>query len=197
MSIIILDTNCSNLLSIKLSIEKLGYNPVITTDVHIIQRAKKIFIPGVGSASEIMKQFSKNNLLINTLKNVTCPTLGICLGMQVMSSFSDESGGIDMLGIIDTPVVLLQSGMFPLPHTGWNQVFFNKYHPLFHNIKSGEWFYFLHSYVFSINQYTVAHTTYNTIFSSVIQKNNFFGVQFHPEKSGVIGSKLLLNFLEM
>lgn len=196
MSIVILDTNCANLLSVKLSIKKLGYSPIITTNINIIANAKKIFIPGVGSASGIMEQLSKHNL-IKVLKDLSCPILGICLGMQVMSNFSMESSGVNMLGIIDTPVVLLKSGGLPLPHTGWNQVVFDKYHPLFYRIQSNAWFYFIHSYAFPVNEYTIAYSIYHKKFSAVVQKNNFFGVQFHPEKSGVVGSKLLLNFLEM
>lgn len=196
MNIVILDTNCANLLSLKLSIEKLGYQPIITTDINIIKNSDKLFIPGVGSASEIMKQLLHTNL-IQIIKDISCPTLGICLGMQVLSSFSSESNGINMLGIINTPVTLLNTQTLPLPHTGWNQIFFDQYHPLLRNIKTGSWFYFIHSYCFPVNKYTIAHTKYNVQFSSVIQKNNFFGVQFHPEKSGSLGSKLLFNFLEM
>ncbi|CAL4042159.1 Imidazole glycerol phosphate synthase subunit HisH [Buchnera aphidicola (Takecallis arundicolens)] len=196
MNIVILDTNCANLLSLKLSIKKLGYQPIITTNSDIIKNADKLFIPGVGSASEIMKQLFMSNL-IQVIKSISCPTLGICLGMQVFSSFSSESNGVKMLDIINTPVTLLNTQTLPLPHTGWNQIFFNQHHPLLHNIKTGSWFYFIHSYAFPVNKYTIAYTEYNMQFSSVIQKNNFFGVQFHPEKSGSLGSKLLFNFLEM
>ncbi|WP_343128260.1 imidazole glycerol phosphate synthase subunit HisH [Buchnera aphidicola (Takecallis taiwana)] len=196
MNIVILDTNCANLLSLKLSIEKLGYQATITTDHDIIKNADKLFIPGVGSASEIIKQLSSSNL-IQVIKDSACPTLGICLGMQLFSSCSAESHGIEMLGIVNTPVTLLNSQTLPLPHTGWNQVFFDKSHPLFNNIQSGSWFYFIHSYAFPINKYTIASTDYNVKFSSVIQKNNFFGVQFHPEKSGSVGSTLIFNFLEI
>ncbi|CAL4318801.1 imidazole glycerol phosphate synthase subunit HisH [Buchnera aphidicola] len=196
MSIVILDTKCSNLLSVKLSIEKLGYNPIITNDTKIILKAKKLFLPGVGSASEIMKILSSKKL-IDVIKNIKCPTLGICLGMQLLSSFSEESNGINMLGILDSCVSLLNTNDLPLPHTGWNQIFFDNYNPLFKNISSGSWFYFIHSYAFSLNKYTISKTLYNIYFSSSVQKDNFFGVQFHPEKSGCIGEKLLLNFLEM
>ncbi|QCI27085.1 imidazole glycerol phosphate synthase subunit HisH [Buchnera aphidicola] len=196
MNIVILDTNCSNLLSVKLSIKKLGYHPIISSDVNIISHADKLLIPGVGSASEIITQLSKKKL-INVIKNISCPTLGICLGMQLLSSFSSESHGVKMIGIIDVPVQLLDSKELPLPHTGWNQITITKSNPLFKDINSGSWFYFIHSYAFPINEYTIANSFYNVYFSSAIQKNNFFGVQFHPEKSGLLGSKLLLNFLEM
>ncbi|CAL4042131.1 Imidazole glycerol phosphate synthase subunit HisH [Buchnera aphidicola (Phyllaphis fagi)] len=196
MNIVILDTNCSNLLSVKLSIEKLGYYPIITDDANTILSADKLLIPGVGSSVSIMKQLYKKKL-ITIIKNLTYPVLGICLGMQLLSSFSEESQGIKMIGIIDSSVLLLNVGKLPLPHTGWNQIVFSKEHPLFIGIKSGEWFYFNHSYAIPVNQYTISESYYGIHFSSVIQKNNFFGVQFHPEKSGLFGSKLLLNFLEM
>ncbi|WP_343182591.1 imidazole glycerol phosphate synthase subunit HisH [Buchnera aphidicola] len=197
MKIVILDTNCANLLSVKCAIEKLGYHPIITNDASTISNANKLLIPGVGSAIGIMKQLSQKKL-IQVIQDITCPVLGICLGMQVLSSFSEESNGINMLNIIDTPVKLLDTKHFPLPHTGWNQVIFdNCNHPLFKNILSGSWFYFIHSYAFPIHHYTIAKSFYQEYFSSVIQKNNFFGVQFHPEKSGSNGKKLLLNFLEM
>ena len=196
MKIVVLDTQCSNLLSVKIAIEKLGYHPIITNDVHIISTADKLFLPGVGSAAEIMKQLYKNNL-VHVIKSITCPILGICLGMQTLSSFSEESNGIEMLGIINIPVLLLNSGQLPLPHTGWNQIYFDKKNILFKGIKTGSWFYFIHSYGFPVNIYTIARTLYNVYFSSVIQKENFFGVQFHPEKSGKIGSKLISNFLEI
>ncbi|CAL4318743.1 imidazole glycerol phosphate synthase subunit HisH [Buchnera aphidicola] len=196
MSIVILDTGCANLASMRLAIEKLGYYPIITDNPKIISSAKKMFLPGVGSASSIMNRLIKKKL-VSLIKNLTFPILGICLGMQIFSSFSEESRGINMLNIIDEPVVLLDTNNLPLPHTGWNQVFYYVRNPLFHGIKEGSWFYFIHSYAFKINKYSSSQTYYGAYFTSVIQKNNFFGVQFHPEKSGKVGSRLLLNFLEM
>ncbi|CAL4318653.1 Imidazole glycerol phosphate synthase subunit HisH [Buchnera aphidicola (Pterocallis alni)] len=197
MNVVILDTGCCNLLSIKLAIIKLGYNPIITHNTEIILHADKLLIPGVGSASSIMNFLHKKNI-VEVIKNLTCPTLGICLGMQVLSSYSDESGGMNMLSVLDEHVSLLSTKNLPLPHIGWNQVLLDTDHILFNGIRSGAWFYFLHSYSFSINQYTIGKSCYDKyFFSSVIQKNNFFGVQFHPEKSGLVGSRLLFNFLEM
>lgn len=196
MNIVILDTNCSNLLSVQLSVKKLGYHAIVTSDSKIIEKSSKLLLPGVGSAAHIIKRLSHTGL-IPVIKNLKCPVLGICLGMQLFSSFSTESQGIKMIGVIDEIVSLLSSNRLPLPHTGWNQIFFEQSNDLFKDIKSGSWFYFIHSYGFNINKYTIAKTIYHSQFSSAIQKENFFGVQFHPEKSGAIGLKLLLNFLEM
>ncbi|MCW5196990.1 imidazole glycerol phosphate synthase subunit HisH [Buchnera aphidicola] len=195
MNIVILDTNCANLLSVKLSIQKLGYNPIVTDDLDKIVNADKLLIPGVGSSKAIMKQL-KLKKLVNVIKHLLCPVLGICLGMQLLSTFSEESCGIKMIGIMNTYVSLLNVDTLPLPHTGWNQVIFCKKHYLFTGIQSKSWFYFNHSYSIAINKYTIAETYYGFYFSSIVQKNNFIGVQFHPEKSGVVGSRLLLNFLE-
>ncbi|XBC37757.1 MAG: imidazole glycerol phosphate synthase subunit HisH [Buchnera aphidicola (Meitanaphis elongallis)] len=196
MRIIIINTGCSNLFSIKYAICKLGYSPEISVSKEDILSSDKILLPGVGTAHTVINKLKQLNLLdlLNTCKQ---PLLGICLGMQLFSSFSSESKGVNMLNIINIPVHLLDSGCLPLPHNGWNNVEICKENILFKNIENNSKFYFLHSYAFHINEYTVAKTLYNIYFSAVIQKNNFFGVQFHPEKSGELGLKLLKNFLEI
>lgn len=194
--IVVLDTGCANLTSIKVAIEKLGYHPTITSEPSIVINSKKIFLPGVGTASSVMKILSKKKL-INIIKEFSNPILGICLGMQIFCDFSEECNGVKTIGIIKSSVLRLKTNNLPLPHIGWNQVLFNTSHPLFKNIPNNSRFYFVHSYIVPINKYTLSTTNYDISFSSVIQKNNFFGVQFHPEKSGNIGSQLLKNFLEM
>ncbi|CAL4042119.1 Imidazole glycerol phosphate synthase subunit HisH [Buchnera aphidicola (Tetraneura ulmi)] len=196
MKIVILDTDCSNLLSVKLSIERLGYFPEITCNSSRILSADRVIFPGIGTALSIMNKLNKFNL-IKTIKKFKKPMLGICLGMQVLSSFSMESNGIKMLGIIDSNVSLLESNGLVLPHIGWNNVFIKDNHPLFKNINNKSRFYFVHSYSFPIGQFTIASSFYGQEFSAVIQKDNFFGVQFHPEKSSFVGSQLLKNFLEI
>ncbi|CAL4319059.1 Imidazole glycerol phosphate synthase subunit HisH [Buchnera aphidicola (Eriosoma lanigerum)] len=196
MKIVILNTGCANLLSVKLAIDRLGYDSKISCDILQIYNSDKIIIPGVGSMASVMNQLYQLNL-IEIIKNITQPVLGICLGMQVLSMFSEESGGIKGLDIIPVNVSLLNTNGLSLPHTGWNKINFNIDHLLFKNINIKDRFYFVHSYAIPINKFTIASTFYGMEFTSVIQKNNFFGVQFHPEKSGLLGNRLLKNFLEI
>ncbi|QCI20844.1 imidazole glycerol phosphate synthase subunit HisH [Buchnera aphidicola (Hyperomyzus lactucae)] len=196
MDLVILDTGCANLKSIKVAIKKLGYNSIITTEPSVILKCKKMFLPGVGTASAVMSILSERKL-INIIKNFQKPVLGICLGMQLFCSFSEECYGVKTIGIIKSSVLRLRTKNLPLPHIGWNQIKFQTSHPLFKKIPNNSRFYFVHSYIVPVNKYTLSTTNYGVHFSSVIQKNNFFGVQFHPEKSGEIGSQLLKNFLEM
>jgi glutamine amidotransferase len=194
--IVILDTSCANLTSIKVAVEKLGYRATVSSDLSIIMNAKKIFLPGVGTATAVMKNLYEKQL-INIIKNFNKPVLGICLGMQLLCNFSEECQGVKTIGVIESAVLRLKSNDLPLPHIGWNNISFQKEHPLFKNIPNHSKFYFVHSYVVPINKYTLSTTSYGNNFTSTIQKNNFFGVQFHPEKSGKLGSTLLKNFLEI
>ncbi|QTM69369.1 imidazole glycerol phosphate synthase subunit HisH [Buchnera aphidicola (Hormaphis cornu)] len=198
MHIIILNTGCSNLSSINWAIQRLGYSPKVTRDVKEISHADKLIIPGVGTASTVMECINQHKL-IDVIKTYKKPILGICLGFQLFCSSSAESKTkfIKTLNIINEPVALLQTKGLPLPHIGWNQIIPIKSHVLFKGITQNSRFYFLHSYAVTTNPYTIATTYYGQKFTSVIQKNNFFGVQFHPEKSGIDGSILLKNFLEM
>lgn len=196
MDIVIVDTGCANLTSIKVAIKRLGYNSIITSEPSILLNSKKIFLPGVGTASAVMKVLSKKKL-INIIKEFKNPILGICLGMQLLCDFSEECQGVKTLGLIPSSVLRLKTNNLPLPHIGWNQIKFKKSHPLFKNILNNSRFYFVHSYIVPLNKYTLSTTDYGTNFTSVIEKNNFFGVQFHPEKSGELGSQLLKNFLEI
>jgi len=198
MKIVIMNTGCANLSSVKWAIKRLGYDSLISDNINMILNAKKLLIPGVGTASVVMQHMYKNNL-VDVIRKYKKPILGICLGFQLLCAFSTESKKkfVETLNIIDEPVVLLKTKGLPLPHTGWNNVFFTKDHLLFKGINNGSRFYFIHSYGVAINKYTIATSYYGQEFTSVIQKNNFFGVQFHPEKSGSSGSILLKNFLEI
>jgi len=117
--------------------------------------------------------------------------------MQLLAKRSEESGGIDTLGIIDAPVNLMQTGDLPLPHMGWNQVVSQAGHPLFKGIAQHAHFYFVHSFAMPVNAHTIAESDYGGSFTAAVAKDNFFGVQFHPERSGAAGAQLLKNFLEM
>lgn len=196
MSVVILDTGCANLSSVKWAVERLGYAPQVSRDPDIVLRADKLFLPGVGTAQAAMDQLREREL-IDLIKACTQPVLGICLGMQLLGSRSDESGGIETLGIIDEPVPHMTDVGLPLPHMGWNRVYPKAGNHLFRGIEDGAYFYFVHSYAMPVNLCTIAQCSYGEPFTAAVQKDNFYGVQFHPERSGAAGAQLLKNFLEM
>ncbi|EYU14665.1 imidazole glycerol phosphate synthase subunit HisH [Photorhabdus aegyptia] len=201
MKIVILDTGCANLSSVAYAIRKLGYQPQISQEAATILAADKLLLPGVGTANAAMDQLTQREL-IPLIKVLSQPVLGICLGMQLFAATSEESDNvtsdnITLLEIIDSPVQKMATHGLPLPHMGWNQVLPKAGHPLFRGIENNAYFYFVHSYAIPLNTYTIAQTEYSNTFSSAIAKDNFFGVQFHPERSGAAGARLLKNFLEM
>ncbi|MBU6517936.1 MULTISPECIES: imidazole glycerol phosphate synthase subunit HisH [Pantoea] len=196
MNVVILDTGCANLSSVKWAIERLGYTPAVSRDPDVVLRADKLFLPGVGTARAAMDQLQERDL-IELVKACTQPVLGICLGMQLLGRGSDENGGVSTLGIVDEPVSLMDTRGLPLPHMGWNQITAQAGNHLFRNIPDGSYFYFVHSYAMPVNAATIAQCDYGLPFTAALQKDNFFGVQFHPERSGKAGAQLLKNFLEM
>lgn len=196
MNIIIINTNCSNLFSVKTILNRLGYKSIITDDPEIINQGDKLFLPGVGNAAYAMYQLKKKKLI----SLITCcnqPILGICLGMQLFGSSSDEGNSIKTLNIINTPVKRIQSNTLPIPHMGWNNIIVLKEHCLFYGIKKNDYFYFAHSYAMNLCESTIAKVNYGQSFSAAIKYKNFFGVQFHPEKSSIPGQQLIKNFLEI
>ncbi|MBK4765228.1 MAG: imidazole glycerol phosphate synthase subunit HisH [Pantoea sp. Brub] len=196
MNIVILNTGCANLTSVKWAIKRLGYIPDISCNPNTILNADKLILPGVGTARTAMNQLKKYNL-INLIKEFTKPVLGICLGMQLLGNISEENGGTPTLGIVDEKVSLVKTNGLPLPHIGWNSIDIKTNNYLFNGITNGSYFYFVHSYAMSINDNTISQCYYGELFTAAIQKDNFFGVQFHPERSSKVGKKLLKNFLEI
>lgn len=196
MNVVILDTGCANLSSVKWAIERLDYTPAVSRDPDVVLRADKLFLPGVGTARAAMDQLQERDL-IELVKACTQPVLGICLGMQLLGRGSDENGGVSTLDIVDEPVSLMDTRGLPLPHMGWNQITAQAGNHLFRNIPDGSYFYFVHSYAMPVNAATIAQCDYGLPFTAALQKDNFFGVQFHPERSGKAGAQLLKNFLEM
>ena len=195
MKIVIIDTGCANLLSVKFAIERLGYETIISFDRDVILKADKLLLPGVGSAAVAMNNLSKNNL-IDIIRNTKKPLLGICLGMQLLSNFSQENN-VRALSIIDVDVKKIPANNLPLPHMGWNLVKFITDDMLFDGIDDNSYFYFIHSYTILPCNYTISSSQYGKVLiSSVVKKDNFYGVQFHPEKSSKVGLKLLRNFIE-
>lgn len=199
VNIVIVDTGCANLSSVKFAVAKLGYNPKITDNVSDINNADKVILPGVGSAKHAMKNIQEKGLT-ETLQQLKQPTLGFCLGMQLMASSSVEGAANDTigcLGMIPTDIKPLQSANLRLPHMGWNTLTQVTDHPVFDGIKVGDYFYFVHSFAAPVSEYTVASSEYGSHFSAAIAKDNFIGCQFHPERSSKLGSQIIKNFLEM
>jgi glutamine amidotransferase len=196
MNVAILKYNAGNICSVEYALKRLHIDPVITADKEVLQKADKVIIPGVGEASTAMEYLGEHQLerLIIDLKQ---PVLGICLGMQLMCTHSEE-GDVDCLGIFDNPVVRFQPEKHEdkVPHTGWNVITHLK-SDLYQGLSDNEFVYFVHSYYVPVNPYTIAETTYINPFSASLQKNNFYAVQFHPEKSVDAGEKILTNFLAL
>ncbi|CAK1697369.1 imidazole glycerol phosphate synthase subunit HisH [Vibrio crassostreae] len=199
--VVIIDTGCANVSSVKFAIERLGYAVEISKEPEVVLAADKLFLPGVGTASEAMKNLQERDL-VSLVKKVEKPLLGICLGMQLLGKLSQEKGQkadelVECLGLCDGEVRLLETGDLPLPHMGWNTVTSTPNHPLFKDIEEGEYFYFVHSFAMPVGDYTIAQCDYGNPFTAAVQSGNYYGVQFHPERSSKAGSKLIQNFLEL
>ena len=193
MKIAIIDYGAGNVQSVLFALERLGFEGIVTNDWNTIKKADKVIFPGVGEASSAKKMLMDCGLdvLIPTLKQ---PVLGICLGMQLMCKHSEE-GNTNGLGIFDINVVKF-SNEVKVPQMGWNTIY-NLKSPLFDGIKENEFMYLVHSFYAPLSENTIATTNYEQEYSTALQRDNFFGVQFHPEKSGVFGEQILKNFLNL
>ena len=191
MKIAIIDYGAGNTQSVKYALKRLGCKGVLTSDKEVISSSDRVIFPGVGHASSAMKKLESKglDLLIPELKQ---PVLGICLGMQLMCNFSEE-GNTNCLKIFDSNVKRFDNS-FKVPQIGWNTVFDLKT-SLFNSIIENEYMYLIHSYYVPIITDTVATSNYGINYSTAINKNNFTGVQFHPEKSGSKGELVLKNFI--
>jgi glutamine amidotransferase len=196
--IVIVNTGCANISSVKFAVERLGIAVAVSDDLAVIQKADKVFLPGVGSANAAMDSIQKKQL-IGCIQGLTQPVLGICLGMQLMVEKSEESlsDSTPCLGLIPGQVKRMQVGELRLPHMGWNTVTPISNAPLFKGIDAGSYFYFVHSFAVAVSEFTMASCQYKMDFSAGIHKDNFFGVQFHPERSSDAGAQLLKNFIEL
>ena len=191
MSIAIIDYGAGNIQSVKYALKRLGCVGLLTSDKEVISNSDKVIFPGVGQASSAMRKLKYKGLdiLIPQLKQ---PVLGICLGMQLMCDFSEE-GNTECLKIFDTNVKKFDNSV-KVPQIGWNTVFDLKT-SLFDSINENEYMYLVHSYYVPILKETIATTNYGIDYSTALTKDNFIGVQFHPEKSGSIGEVVLKNFI--
>lgn len=193
MKIVIINYGAGNIQSIKFAIKRLGHEAVLTNDVEEIQSADKVIFPGVGEASSAMKKL-RDSGLDKIIPYLEQPVLGICLGMQLMCNSSEE-GNTKGLGIFDVDVVKF-SKTVKVPQIGWNQIS-NLKSKLFKNVNEKEHIYLVHSFYAPIVQETIAESNYELKYSSALQKDNFYGTQFHPEKSSVVGEQILKNFLKL
>jgi glutamine amidotransferase len=193
MKLVIIDYGAGNIKSIQFAFKRLGVDAVLSSNIDEIRAADKVIFPGVGEASTAMKMLQESGLdtVIPTLKQ---PVLGICLGMQLMCNSSEE-GNTKGLGIFNVKVKKFSKAV-KVPQMGWNVIYDLK-SDLFTRIKEKEFMYLVHSFYAENCKEAIATTDYEIEYASALQKDNFYGVQFHPEKSGVEGAKILQNFLNL
>ena len=194
MKIAIIKYNAGNVQSVQYALDRIGVESQVTDDAELIQTSDKIIFPGVGHAGPAM-QYLNDKGLDKIIVDLKQPVLGICLGMQLMCTNSEE-GDTTCLGIFETDIKLFESTVFKVPQIGWNNIYDFK-SVLFNGLKEGDFVYTVNSYYAALSNDTVAKTVYGFPYSAALQKNNFYGVQFHPEKSGEAGEMILKNFIQL
>lgn len=192
MKVVIIKYNAGNIRSVDFALQRLGVQALITDNHDEIRSADRVIFPGVGEASSAM-QFLKSQKLDSLIVNLKQPVLGICLGMQLMCSHSEENN-TDCLGIFDMHVKRISGTELKVPQIGWNRIF-NLQSNLFESIPDNEFMYFVHGYYVDKSPYSIALADYGIEYSAAIHKDNFYAVQFHPEKSGAAGQLILENFI--
>lgn len=195
--IAIIDYDTGNLRSVCNALDRIGAEYVLTDDPKVIARADRVLLPGVGEASSAMQKLQERGLC-DVIKSLKVPVLGICIGMQLMCRHSQE-GDVDCLGIFDADVCRFEPDLaagVKVPHMGWNAVTDLKT-GLFEGLEDGEFVYFVHSYAASVCEDTIAVSDNGRKFSAAMRRGNFYGAQFHPEKSGDVGERILRNFMNI
>jgi imidazole glycerol-phosphate synthase subunit HisH len=192
--IAIINYKAGNLASVSNALERLGAEHIITNKRSELDSAEAVIFPGVGHAQAAMKSLEENQL-VNWLKQTDKPLLGICLGMQLLFDSSDE-GDTDCLGIIPGRLRLFDNSQVKVPHMGWNDFRNLKQHPFTERLSTDDYFYHVHGFYAPVTPFTIATCEYGIEFTSIVARDNFIGVQFHPEKSGRNGAKLLQGFLD-
>jgi glutamine amidotransferase len=192
----IIDNGGANIASLRFALERLGVAANLTADPNVLRTSPRVILPGVGAAADAMRRLASLRL-VETVRELKQPVLGICLGMQLLFESSDE-GDTRCLGLLPAHVRRFpdRSG-YPVPHMGWNQLEFEDAAPLLGGIARGDHVYFVHSYAAPVGPWTLATTDYGGEFSAVVRHRNFYGAQFHPERSGRVGARVLANFLEL
>ena len=195
MKLVIIKYNAGNIQSVLFALERIGIDAEVTDDIEKILQADKVIFPGVGEASSAMK-YLKERGLNKVIKNLKQPVLGICLGMQLLCRHSEEND-TDCLGVVPVNVKRFPSGSnIKIPQIGWNNIYHLK-SGLFKNIKENSYIYNVHGYYAEDSEYTIAKCNYGIVYAAAIHKDNFYGLQFHTEKSANVGESILKNFLDM
>ncbi|MFZ0869937.1 MAG: imidazole glycerol phosphate synthase subunit HisH [Rhodanobacter sp.] len=196
MSVVLVDAGGTNIGSVRYALQRLGVDAALTADAASILAADKVILPGVGAAGPGMSRLRELGL-VDLLRSLTQPVLGVCLGMQLLCVHSEE-GDTDCLGLIPASVGrFAEAPGLRIPHMGWNRLVAQQPHPLLAGLGADDQAYFVHSYAVPVGDYSLATTDYGDGFSAVIARDNFHGMQFHPERSAAVGAKLLQNFLEL
>jgi len=196
MSLAIIDSGGANISSVSFACRRLGVDPIFTSDPEVIRSADRVILPGVGAAASAMAHL-KAKYLVECIRNLSQPVLGICLGMQLLFDSSEE-GDTHCLGIIPGRLIkLIPSKGLRVPHMGWNSSRQLQDDPLLAGLPEQPWFYFVHSYAAPVGDYSVATCEHGQPFSAIVRSGNFCGAQFHPERSAAHGARLLKNFLEL
>ncbi|WPZ09302.1 imidazole glycerol phosphate synthase subunit HisH [Roseivirga spongicola] len=193
MSVVIVNYNAGNVQSVTYALQRLGVEPILSADPDIIRSADKVIFPGVGEASTAMN-FLRRQGLDQVIKSLKQPVFGVCLGLQLMCKHSEENDA-DCLGIFDVQVRKFEPKL-KVPQMGWNNLE-NMNSSLFADLPEEPYVYYVHSYYAELSEYTVAETEYVNRFSAALQKDNFYALQAHPEKSGKVGEQILSNFLKL
>jgi len=193
MNLAIVKYNAGNIQSVLYALERIGREAVVTDDAAVLLGADKVIFPGVGEASTAMS-YLKERGLDQLIKELRQPVLGICLGMQLMCSYSEEND-TECLGIFEEKVKKFDSDDLKVPQIGWNNIYDLKTE-LFAGVTDQSYCYFVHGYYASLGKHTIGRTDYGRVYSSALHKGNFYGVQFHPEKSAQVGESILKNFID-
>lgn len=197
MSLVIVDTGCANLASVKYAFERLGTSPIISDDAGVISAAERVVLPGVGSAPFAMRNIEVKQLK-PVLRGLTQPVIGICLGMQLLFESLEEGGEtVDGLGLVKGAVTELDTANLPAPHMGWNTLSPVKADPLLDGVSDGDYAYFVHSFAAAVTDATLVKSEYGSPFSAIVRQDNVWGCQFHPERSSKTGAQILKNFLDI
>jgi glutamine amidotransferase len=195
-SVVLVDAGGTNIGSVRFALQRLGVDASLTSDAATIRAADKVILPGVGAAGPGMARLRELGL-VELMRSLTQPVLGVCLGMQLLCAHSEE-GDTDCLGMIQAPVRrFVEAPGLRVPHMGWNQLRAKQSHPLLTGLCDDDQAYFVHSYAVPVGEWSLATSDYGEAFSALIARDNFHGMQFHPERSAAVGAKLLQNFLAL